>query len=82
MINANQTGCIKGRLIGENVRLISDIINYTATKNLSGLAAFLDFEKAFDSIDWTFLRSLTDLTLGLNGLFQNGRQEHVQRETC
>ena len=54
VINANQTGYIKGRFIGENVRLISDIINYTATKNLFGLAAFLDFEKAFDSIEWNF----------------------------
>ena len=47
VINANQTGYIKGRFIGENVRLISDIINYTATKKLSGPAVFLDFEKAY-----------------------------------
>ena len=61
MINANQTGYIKGRFIGENVRLISDIINYTATKNLSGLAAFLDFEKAFDSREWNFLFKVLNL---------------------
>ena len=32
VINADQTGYIKGRYIGENVRLISDIISYTAAK--------------------------------------------------
>jgi len=51
VINADQTGYIKGRYIGENVRLISDIISYTAAKNLPGLAVFSDFEKAFDSIE-------------------------------
>lgn len=60
MINADQTGYIKGRYIGENVRLISDIISYTATKNLPGLAVFLDFEKAFDSMEWNFLTKVLD----------------------
>ena len=60
MINADQTGYIKGRYIGENVRLISDIISYTAAKNLPGLAFFLDFEKAFDSIEWNFLFKVLD----------------------
>ena len=60
LINADQTGYIKGRYIGENVRLISDIISYTAAKNLPGLAVFLDFEKAFDSIEWNFLFKVLD----------------------
>ena len=65
VINADQTGYIKGRYIGENVRLISDIISYTAAKNLPGLAIFLDFEKAFDSIEWNFLfKALDKLKFG------------------
>ena len=35
--NADQTGYIKGWYIGENARLISDIISYTAAKTLSVL---------------------------------------------
>ena len=60
VINPDQTGYIKGRFIGENVRLISDIINYTSTKTLPGLAVFLDFEKAFDSMEWNFLFKVPD----------------------
>ena len=64
VINADQTGYIKGRYIGENVRL-SDIISYTTAKNLPGLAIFLDFEKAFDSIEWNFLfKALDKLNFG------------------
>ena len=65
VINADQTGNIKGRYMGENVRLISDIISYTAAKNLPGLAISLDFEKAFDSIEWNFLfKALDKLNFG------------------
>ena len=55
IINNDQTGFQKGRFIGENIRLINDIINYTETQNIAGLLLFLDFEKAFDSLEWHFI---------------------------
>ena len=78
LINADQTGYIKGRYIGENVRLISDIISYTAAKNLPGLAVFLDFEKAFDSIEWNFLFKVLDK---LNFDFKNWIQTFYSNTT-
>ena len=55
LINPDQTGYVKSRYIGENVRLINDIINYTDRLNQKGIALFLDFKKAFDSIEWSYL---------------------------
>ena len=36
-INKDQTGFIKGRYIGENTRLIYDIMNYNEQNNIPGL---------------------------------------------
>ena len=55
LIDNDQTGFLKGRFIGENIRLIDSIIKYTAAKNILGLLLFLDFEKAFDTVEWSFL---------------------------
>ena len=57
IINSDQTGFIKGRYIGENIRLIirliiSDIMDYTKTENLPGILLSLDFKKAFDTLEW------------------------------
>ena len=54
-IGNDQTVLLKGRFIGENIRLIDS--KYTAAKNIPGLLLFLDFEKAFsDTVEWSFLQ--------------------------
>ena len=55
LISHDQTGFIKDRFIGENLRLIDSVIKYTAAKDIPGLLLFLDFEKAFDSLEWPFI---------------------------
>ena len=55
IISPNQTGYVKGRYIGESIRIITDMMSFTKKKNIAGLAVFLDFEKAFDSIEWCYL---------------------------
>jgi len=56
LVNNDQTGFIKGRFIGENIRLIDSVINFAAAKNIPGLPLFLDFEKTFDSLNWSFIQ--------------------------
>ncbi len=65
IIDEDQTGYIKGRYIGSNIRLIEDIILFTKTHNLPGIILNIDFEKAFDSINWNFIdRTLEAFNFG------------------
>ena len=55
IIDLDQTGFLKGRYIGENIRTISDLIDYTSLRQQPGIILLLDFEKAFDTIKWSFI---------------------------
>ena len=60
IINNTQTGYVEGRFIGENIRFISDILNFTIDQDIEGIALFIDFEKAFDSVEWEYLFKVLD----------------------
>ena len=55
IVHSDQTSYVKKRFIGQNIRLISDIIERCQDSKISGIALFLDFKKAFDNIEWSFL---------------------------
>ena len=61
IIHCNQMGYVKGRFIGEAARSIIDVMDYTKKENVPGLLLFIDFEKAFDSIDWEFMLKCLDV---------------------
>jgi hypothetical protein len=61
IISPDQTGYIKGRNIGENIRLIDDIIQYSLQSQTKGYLVLLDFEKAFDSVNIAFLKKTLEL---------------------
>lgn len=56
LIGGDQTGFIKGRYIGENVRLVFDLMQYAAENEKEGMLLFCDWEKAYDSLNWNFLK--------------------------
>ena len=56
IINEDQTGFLKGRYIGENVRLILDIISICQKRNISGVLLACDLEKAYDSVNWDYMK--------------------------
>ena len=57
IISKDQSGYLKNRFIGINIRSIIDIISSIEENDESALLAFLDFEKAFDKINWNFMKS-------------------------
>ena len=55
IISSDQTAYVKGRYIGESIRLISDVLDTSKALNVSGYMLTVDLQKAFDSIDHIFL---------------------------
>ena len=56
LISPSQTAYIKGRYIGENTRLLFDMISWTKSKDIPGIILAADFQAAFESVSWTYLR--------------------------
>ena len=54
IIHHNQSGYVKDRYIGETVRSIYDVMDFTDRENISGPLIFINFQKAFDSLEWDF----------------------------
>ena len=55
LVSPEQTGFIKGRFIGENLRLTSDIIDYCELDRSGGILMACDYRAAFDSLEHEFV---------------------------
>ncbi|KAL9983067.1 hypothetical protein ACROYT_G005195 [Oculina patagonica] len=55
IIHYDQNAFVKGRTIFDAVRTINDVIDFTKLKSYRGILTAIDFEKAFDSLNWDFL---------------------------
>ena len=56
LIDPDQSGFLKGRYIGQNIISILDILHYTENEQIPGGLISIDFEKAFDKLEWSFIR--------------------------
>ena len=67
LISKCQKGFVSGRYIGECTRLVSDLIYYLNKTKKAGILLMIDFEKAFDSLEWEFLeKTLQHFNFGNN----------------
>ena len=55
VISSDQVGYIRGRYIGDNIRIMLDILEMTKNEVDPGIMVMVDFEKAFDTVSWDFL---------------------------
>lgn len=83
IVHEDQKGFISGRFIGENIRLIYDILFETKQQNIPGLLLSIDFQQAFDSVSWKFISKTLDyFNFGPSlkkwiKLFQNGAESCI-----
>ena len=55
IVNHDQTAYIRNRYMGNNIRLVEDLIEHFDNNRKKGLLFMADFKKAFDSLDWKFM---------------------------
>ena len=55
LIHYNQCAYVKDRSTFDALRTAEDIMYYSKLNNTPGLMVAIDFEKAFDSVNWNFL---------------------------
>ena len=57
VVHTDQMCGVPGRYIGENVALLRDVVDFATNTNSPVAVLSLDQEKAFDRVDWLFMRS-------------------------
>ncbi|OWZ05971.1 Pol Polyprotein [Phytophthora megakarya] len=55
LIHCDQKGFVKGRSLHHHVRLLHDIKQLLHRRDEQGYALFLDFAKAYDRVNWSYL---------------------------
>ena len=58
LIQADQVAYLEGRYIGQNIRIIDGVLYYAKDDNVNGIISCIDFEKAFDSVEWYFINQV------------------------
>ena len=55
LIHADQVGFVTDRFIGENIKYIEDLVEYSNRLKEKYILLSIDIEKAFDTLEWEFI---------------------------
>ena len=58
VISSDQKGFLTNRNIAENTRLVYDVMSELKRLNKPGMLLLVDFEKAFDSVEWSYIKKV------------------------
>jgi hypothetical protein len=58
LIDKTQTAFMKNRFIMEGVVVLHEILHEVKKKKMSGVLFKVDFEKAYDNVNWAFLYNI------------------------
>ena len=56
IINSDQSGFMANRSTADSLRLIYDVLYFSLEQKKPGILLLIDFEKAFDSVAWSFIK--------------------------
>lgn len=68
VVHQDQTCGVPGRYIGENVAFLRDVVDFSTASNTPVVILSLDQEKAFDRVEWSFMRD-TLVSMGFGPSF-------------
>ncbi|KAL8024079.1 putative reverse transcriptase domain, Endonuclease/exonuclease/phosphatase superfamily [Plasmopara halstedii] len=60
LIHADQKGFVRGRSIHHHVRFLADLQDLVTARDEEAYAMFLDFQKAFDRVNWLYMIRLLE----------------------
>ena len=63
IINGDQKGFVAGRYIGEAIRTTYDIIQWAKDNNKTGIILLIDFEKAYDSLSFSYIKNVLSFSI-------------------
>ena len=76
IVHPDQTCGILGRSIFENLYTIRDIITYAGDHKIPAYIVSLDFQKAFDKVDHTFLVKTLN-AFGFGAMYRSGYEPSI-----